>query len=190
MEKWCNIKLYKQGKEYDFDLSLCNSAIILFDCWENIIPDAHRAIMATLLDKMRVLDIPVIHANHGNPSVIPIKENDIVLPAENYSIKHFPKYLFYAGYEIDKCLLGRAAGIPYAAYENKVPILIKDLTESVNIPAYYNLSPYLMKQAAINIIEHCYGFTTTVGDVMRSLDHTVITTAKRTVIEMGKVLLK
>lgn len=188
MDKWCNIKLYKCGEQYDFDLSLRNTAIILVDCWENIVPDAHKPLLATLLDKMRSVNIPVIHANHGNPSVIPNKDNDIVLPAENYSIKHLPKYLFYAGYEIDKCLLGRAVGIPFATYENKVPILIKDLTGCIN--EYDDISADQMNRAAIHIIEHCYGFTTTVDAVMKALDHTVITTAKRTVIEMGKVLLK
>ena len=188
MKKWCQIKLYKQDKEYDFDLPLGDTAIILVDCWENIILEDHRYKITLLLDKMRSLDVPVIHASYGYKSGIDIGETDIVLHDHYCSVKDMPKYLFYAGYEIDKCLLGRQVGIPFAMYENKTPILIRDLTDCIN--EYSDMSSYLMKQAAIHIIEHCYGFTTTFEDVMNALNHVVTTTTKRTVIEMGKVLVR
>ena len=188
MKKWCNVKLYKQGKEYNYDLPLTDMAIILVDCWEKIIIENHRNKITLMLDKMRSLGIPVIHASYVYESGIEINEMDIVLHDRYCSIKDMPKYLFYAGYEIDKCLLGREVGIPYAKYENKIPILIKDLTESIN--EYSDISSHLMKIAAIHIIEHCYGFTTTFEDVMNALNHVVTTTTKRTVIEMGKVLVR
>ena len=187
MQKWCSIKLYKAGEEYDIDLPLGDTAIILVDCWDNLVPDQHRLDIRTLIVKMRELNIPIVHANHGNPSVFDINDKDIVLQG-NYSIKQLPKYLFYAGYETDKCVLGRQCGIPYAFDNNKIPILIKDLSETIN--GYDDLSPYMMRQAAVHIIEHCYGFTTTFEDVMDALNNTVITTAKRTIIEIGKVVVK
>ena len=183
MKKWCRVKLYKQGEQYDYDLPLNDTAIILIDCWDNLVPDQHRLDIRTLITKMRELNIPIVHANHGNISVFDVNDKDIVLH-DNYSIKHLPRYLFYAGYETDKCILGRSCGIPYAIDNNKIPILIKDLSETIN--GYDDLSPYMMRQAAVHIIEHCYGFTTTFDDVMDALNHTVITTVKRNIIEIGK----
>ena len=188
MKKWTKIKLYKQGKEYNIDLPLDDTAIILVDTWELIILEDHREKINLLLDKFRGFKIPIIHANYGNKSGLVINKTDIVLHEPYCTVKNMPKYLFYAGYEIDKCILGRSISIPYATYENKTPILIKDLTDSIS--EYNNLSTYIMKQAAINIIEHCYGFTTTFEDVMDALNNTVITTAKRTIIEIGKVVVK
>ena len=185
MQEWCEIKLEKAGKFYIFDLRMKDVAIILIDTWEQLITNKHRENINTLLNKAREHRIPIFHANYGNKSGIFIHKKDIIL--QDYcSVKDMPKYIFYAGYEIDKCLLGRSVGIPFAMYENKTPILIKDLTDSIS--EYNNLSTYLMKQAAINIIEHCYGFTTTFDDVMDALNHTVITTAKRTIIEIGKMV--
>ena len=190
MKKWTTIKLNQQDRQYKYPIPLMDTGIILIDLWESLILEEHKNKIDSLLFKCRELNIPIYHACYGNKSAVDIDEKDIILNSPYATVRKLPKYLFYAGYEIDKCMIDRDVGIPYAHYENKIPILIKDLTDCISVPHYYNMSAHLMKQAAINIIEACWGFTTTFDEVMHALNHTTMTTAKRCIIETGKVLFR
>lgn len=166
MAKLIKIRLHKLGNSYNFNIPTKDACLLVIDCAKGMLFNGHEEKMNMLLDKMREFDIRIYRANHGFELALNVDKSDIILEKSD-DFKQFPKFIFYIGYSIDKCMIGRRLGIPFAWYANKTAILIKDLTATA---AYHDIDYDSLFNVTVRVIEYNFAYTTTFQDIIYSLN--------------------
>jgi nicotinamidase-related amidase len=172
--------------EYEISVPISQIALILIDVWADHPNDGWRERerkniqerLLPLVEAARKSGMLIVHSPHGrpiHPSVKPLPQ-EVVVDGENEQSellallrKRQIKYLLYAGYATNMCVLTRPTGIiemARAGYAGRI-ILVRDATIAVEPPEF--LKSELAHKAAVHMVENLWGMSTTVDDVIQAL---------------------
>jgi nicotinamidase-related amidase len=166
------------------EIPLSQLALILIDVWAdhpikgwkerantNI-----RTKLLPLVQAARAHGVLVVHCPNGE------QIHDLVKPAAGEFVFNGPdqgdqlfkllrprkiKYLLYAGYASNMCILNRPTGIIQMSRRGFRSVLVRDASLAVEGPEF--LDKELTHQVAVYMVETNWGFTTTVADVVAAL---------------------
>jgi len=179
----------KDGKylEYKISVPISQIALILIDVWADHPNDGWRERenkniqerLLLLVKAARKSGMLIVHSPHGrpiHPLVKPLSQEEVVVDGEDEQSeliallrKRQIKYLMYAGYATNMCVLTRPTGIIEMArkgYAGRI-ILVRDATIAVEPPEF--LESELAHKVSVHMVENLWGMSTTVDDVVQAL---------------------
>jgi len=181
----------RDGKyvEYEIHIPISEIALILIDVWADHPNDGWkerqkkniREKLLPLIKAARESGMLIVHSPHGksiDPLVKPVNmgPREVIVDGEHEQAelltllrRHKVKYLLYAGYATNMCVLTRPTGIIEMArhgYAERI-ILVRDATIAVEPPEF--LESELAHKASVHMIENLWGMSTTVDDVIQAL---------------------
>lgn len=160
-------------------------ALVLIDVWashpnEGFAERADENIRTKLLPLVaaaREHGVLIVHCPHGrpgNPLVKPLP-TEMVLddPGEKMRLvralrQRGTKYLLYAGYSSNMCILTRPAGIIEMSQQGYETVLVRDASLAIEAPEF--LDGELTHQVATYMVEINWGVTTVVDEVLAALE--------------------
>lgn len=175
-----------QYTKHTLDVGLSEIALILIDVWsshpnkgwmqraqQNI-----RCRLLPLVEGLRQHKVPIVHCPHDQPI------NQLVKPLPQELLVDGPKevgrlieslqgwgtrYLLYAGYASNMCILNRPVGIQAMSKLGYDIIFVRDASLALEAPQF--LSEETAHSVATNMIETDWGMSTEVHQVLSALEH-------------------
>ncbi len=176
----------------EFDIN--NAALVVIDAWDdssfrNCNPSGqqvkrfirHRKDkLLPLIELARRHKINIVHASHENDIADEVepRDNEYIVDSfnmtydtqelDNYLKLHKIRYLFYAGYASNYCLLARPTGIIKMREFGYNIIVVRDCVLAFELPA--TLKGEYANEVAINMVEAQWGHSTTAKQLEEALE--------------------